>query len=38
VIPGTSSTAHLRENLASAELNLQDDAIASLNGIGSTSP
>jgi pyridoxine 4-dehydrogenase len=38
LIPGTSSMAHLRENLASAELNLRDDALASLNGIGSTSP
>jgi aryl-alcohol dehydrogenase-like predicted oxidoreductase len=38
LIPGTSSMAHLRENLASAELNLPDDALASLNGIGSTSP
>ena len=38
LIPGTSSMAHLRENLASAELNLPDDAVASLNGIASTSP
>ena len=38
LIPGTSSMAHLRENLASAELNLPDDALASLNGIGGTSP
>ena len=38
LIPGTSSVAHLRENLAAAELALPDDALASLNGIGSTSP
>jgi pyridoxine 4-dehydrogenase len=38
LIPGTSSMAHLRENLASAELNLPDDALPSLNGIGSASP
>jgi aryl-alcohol dehydrogenase-like predicted oxidoreductase len=38
LIPGTSSVAHLRENLASAEINLPDDAVASLNGIASTSP
>jgi aryl-alcohol dehydrogenase-like predicted oxidoreductase len=30
--------AHLRENLASAELNLPDDAIAALNGIGASVP
>ena len=34
LIPGTSSIAHLRENLASAELNLPDEAITALNGIG----
>lgn len=33
LIPGTSSVAHLRENLASAELNLSDDAVTALNGI-----
>jgi aryl-alcohol dehydrogenase-like predicted oxidoreductase len=33
LIPGTSSVAHLRENLASAELNLPDDAITALNEI-----
>jgi aryl-alcohol dehydrogenase-like predicted oxidoreductase len=38
LIPGTSSVAHLRENLASAELNLPDDAVTSLNGIGGASP
>ncbi|UDL94029.1 aldo/keto reductase family oxidoreductase [Lichenihabitans sp. PAMC28606] len=35
LIPGTSSTAHLRDNLASAALMLPDDALAALNGIGS---
>jgi len=34
LIPGTSSVAHLRENLAAAELVLPDDAMAALNGIG----
>jgi diketogulonate reductase-like aldo/keto reductase len=34
LIPGTSSVAHLWENLASAELSLPDDAITALNGIG----
>jgi pyridoxine 4-dehydrogenase len=34
LIPGTSSVAHLRENLASAELSLPDDAVTALNGIG----
>jgi aryl-alcohol dehydrogenase-like predicted oxidoreductase len=33
LIPGTSSVAHLRENLAAAELDLPDDAIAALDGI-----
>ncbi|HUB85578.1 MAG TPA: aldo/keto reductase, partial [Rhizomicrobium sp.] len=35
LIPGTSSVAHLRENLAAAELKLPDDAMAALNGIAS---
>ena len=35
LIPGTSSVAHLRENLAAAALALPDDVIAELNGIGS---
>ncbi|WP_131194880.1 aldo/keto reductase family oxidoreductase [Lichenihabitans psoromatis] len=35
LIPGTSSSAHLRDNLASATLMLPDDALAALNGIGS---
>jgi pyridoxine 4-dehydrogenase len=38
LIPGTSSVAHLRENVASVGINLPDDAVASLNGIASTSP
>ena len=33
LIPGTSSVAHLRENLASADLDLPADALAALNGI-----
>ncbi|MBO9575403.1 MAG: aldo/keto reductase family oxidoreductase [Sphingobium sp.] len=34
LIPGTSSVAHLRENLAAAELVLPADALAQLDGIG----
>jgi pyridoxine 4-dehydrogenase len=34
LIPGTSSIAHLRENLAVAELNLPEDAVVALDGIG----
>jgi aryl-alcohol dehydrogenase-like predicted oxidoreductase len=33
LIPGTSSVAHLRENLAAAELKLPDDAMKALDGI-----
>jgi aryl-alcohol dehydrogenase-like predicted oxidoreductase len=33
LIPGTSSVAHLRENLAAAELHLPDDAVKALDGI-----
>jgi pyridoxine 4-dehydrogenase len=33
LIPGTSSLAHLRQNLAVAEIELPDDALAELNGI-----
>lgn len=33
LIPGTSSVAHLRDNLAAADLVLPDDALAALNGI-----
>lgn len=32
LIPGTSSVAHLRENLAAADLHLPDDAAAELDG------
>ena len=35
LIPGTSSVAHLRENMAAADLALPDDAVAELNKIGS---
>jgi aryl-alcohol dehydrogenase-like predicted oxidoreductase len=38
LIPGTSSLTHLRENLASAEIKLPDDATAALNGIGDSVP
>ncbi len=34
LIPGTSSLAHLRENLAAANLVLPDDALTALNQIG----
>lgn len=34
LIPGTSSLAHLRENLASADLKLSDETLAELNAIG----
>ena len=34
LIPGTSSTAHLHENIAAAGIVLPDAAIAALNGIG----
>ena len=33
LIPGTSSVAHLQENLAAAELVLPDDAMAALDGV-----
>jgi pyridoxine 4-dehydrogenase len=36
-IPGTSSVAHLSQNLAAAALPLPDDAMLTLNGIGSHS-
>jgi pyridoxine 4-dehydrogenase len=32
-IPGTSSVAHLRENLSAAELSLPDDALRELDGV-----
>ena len=34
LIPGTSSLAHLRENLAAARLALSDAVLARLNAIG----
>jgi pyridoxine 4-dehydrogenase len=33
LIPGTSSVAHLKENLAAADLELPDDAVRALDGI-----
>jgi aryl-alcohol dehydrogenase-like predicted oxidoreductase len=36
LIPGTSSIVHLRENLATAELNLPDDAIRELDTIAAS--
>lgn len=36
LIPGTSSLAHLRENLAATEIKLPDGALARLNAIGKT--
>jgi len=35
LIPGTSSLAHLRENLAAAELSLAKDTLSELDGIAS---
>jgi aryl-alcohol dehydrogenase-like predicted oxidoreductase len=34
LIPGTSSVAHLRENLAAAQLTLSPQSVAELDGIG----
>jgi aryl-alcohol dehydrogenase-like predicted oxidoreductase len=34
VIPGTSSVAHLRENIAAADLRLDAEVVAELNAIG----
>jgi pyridoxine 4-dehydrogenase len=34
LIPGTSSVAHLRENLAAAQIRLPEDAVRELDGIG----
>jgi aryl-alcohol dehydrogenase-like predicted oxidoreductase len=36
LIPGTSSLAHLRENLAAAELALPPQSLAKLDGVGRT--
>jgi aryl-alcohol dehydrogenase-like predicted oxidoreductase len=38
LIPGTSSRAHLRENLAAAELQLTDRIMTQLNEIGGRRP
>jgi pyridoxine 4-dehydrogenase len=38
LIPGTSSVAHLRENLAAGQLTLSPQALASLNGIAAKAP
>ncbi|HEY0125464.1 MAG TPA: aldo/keto reductase family oxidoreductase [Rhizobium sp.] len=35
LIPGTSSVAHLRENLKAPEIDLPDDALAQLDGVAS---
>jgi aryl-alcohol dehydrogenase-like predicted oxidoreductase len=35
LIPGTSSVAHLRENLAAADLNLPDDVVTELDAVAS---
>src|SRR5262249_9193569 len=36
LIPGTSSLAHLRENLAAVDLHLPDDAVVALDGIAAS--
>jgi pyridoxine 4-dehydrogenase len=38
LIPGTSSIAHLRDNLAAAELTLTAEVLAELDGIAATAP
>jgi aryl-alcohol dehydrogenase-like predicted oxidoreductase len=38
LIPGTSSVAHLRENLAAAELRLSAEIVAELDGTGTSVP
>jgi pyridoxine 4-dehydrogenase len=38
LIPGTSSLAHLRENLAAGELDLPDDALKRLDGLAASQP
>jgi len=38
LIPGTSSLAHLRENLAAAQLKLSPETLAELDGIAATPP
>jgi aryl-alcohol dehydrogenase-like predicted oxidoreductase len=37
LIPGTSSVAHLRENLKAPEISLPDDALAQLEGVAKAS-
>ncbi|WP_439361551.1 aldo/keto reductase family oxidoreductase [Bradyrhizobium sp. DASA03007] len=37
LIPGTSSVAHLRENLAASELDLPENAVEELNGVAGNS-
>jgi aryl-alcohol dehydrogenase-like predicted oxidoreductase len=37
LIPGTSSVAHLRENLKAPEINLPDDALTQLDGVAKAS-
>jgi aryl-alcohol dehydrogenase-like predicted oxidoreductase len=38
LIPGTSSVAHLRENLAAGQLSLPPEALAELDGVGAALP
>jgi pyridoxine 4-dehydrogenase len=38
LIPGTSSLAHLRENLAAADLELPPEVLARLQAIGAPAP
>ena len=38
LIPGTSSVAHLRENVAGAALELPDDAVKALDDVDGTTP
>jgi pyridoxine 4-dehydrogenase len=38
LIPGTSSVAHLEENMAASELQLSEDDLAALDRVGITSP
>jgi aryl-alcohol dehydrogenase-like predicted oxidoreductase len=38
LIPGTSSVAHLRENLAAATLTLSPETVDELDGIASAAP
>jgi pyridoxine 4-dehydrogenase len=38
LIPGTSSVAHLRENLSAAELELAPEILGRLDAIGAVAP